>query len=150
MKILKKNGLQNIGFDRLTINEHFIYVDGSFEFFAIKVSEDYAVFINGAGEFICAKAFKNFLSIGAGIVSEFPTFAEAVEACGTDIVERSEVAFYGHRDKMLTVSDYAKKHGVDPSTVRHKISRGLLPAIKIGKMWLVKESEPWADQRRKK
>ena len=149
MKILKKNGWQNIGFDRLTINEHFIYVDGSFEFFAIKVSEDYAVFINGAGEFICAKAFKNCLSIGAGIVSEFPTFAEAVEACETDIVERSEVAFYGHRDKMMTVSDYAKKHGVDTSTVRHKISRGLLPAIKIGKMWLIKESEPWFDNRRK-
>ena len=112
-------------------------------------SEDYAVFINADGNFICAKAFKNCLSIGAGIVSEFPTFAEAVEACETDIVERSEVAFYGHRDKMMTVSDYAKKHGVDTSTVRHKISRGLLPAIKIGKMWLIKESEPWFDNRRK-
>ena len=42
MKILKKNGLQNIGFDKLTINEHFIYADGAFEFFAIKVSKDYA------------------------------------------------------------------------------------------------------------
>lgn len=69
---------------------------------------------------------------------------------GADIVERSEIAFYGQRDKMMSVSDYARKHGVDPSTVRHKISRGLLPAVKIGKMWLVKESEPWTDQRRKK
>ena len=149
MKTLKENGFENINFDKIALNEHFIYVGGSFEFFAIKVSEDYAVFINTDGNFICAKAFKNCLSIGAGIVSEFPTFAEAVEACGTDIVERSEVAFYGHRDKMMTVSDYAKKHGVDTSTVRHKISRGLLPAIKIGKMWLIKESEPWFDNRRK-
>lgn len=149
MKIIKENGLKNINFDKVAINEHFIYAGGSFEFFAIKVSEDYAVFINADGNFICAKAFKNCLSIGAGIVSEFPTFAEAVEACGTDIVERSEVAFYGPRDKMLTVSDYAKKHGVDTSTVRHKISRGLLPAIKFGKMWFVKENEPWFDNRRK-
>ncbi len=150
MKTLKENGLENINFDKIAINEHFIYMGESFEFFAIKVSEDYAVFINADGKFICGKAFKNCLSIGAGIVSEFSTFAEAVEACGTDIVERSEVAFYGPRDKMLTVSDYAKKHGVDASTVRHKISRGLLPAVKIGKMWLIKESEPWIDQRRKK
>lgn len=149
MKIIKEDGLKNINFNKVAINEHFIYAGGSFEFFAIKVSEDYAVFINADGNFICAKAFKNCLSIGAGIVSEFPTFAEAVEACGTDIVERSEVAFYGHRDKMLSVSDYAKKHGVDASTVRHKISRGLLPAIKFGKMWFVKENEPWFDNRRK-
>ena len=150
MKTLKENGFENINFDKIALNEHFIYVSGSFEFFAIKVSEDYAVFINADGNFICAKAFKNCLSIGAGIVSEFPTFAEAVEACGKDIVERSEFAFYGHRDKMLTVSDYAKKHGVDPSTVRHKISRGLLPAVKFGKMWFIKESEPWTDNRCKK
>jgi|GEM_PF-1045920 len=150
MKTLKKNGLENINFDKIAINEHFIYMGESFEFFAIKVSEDYAVFINADGKFICAKAFKNCLSIGAGVVSEFPTFDKAVEACGADIVERSEIAFYGQRDKMMSVSDYARKHGVDPSTVRHKISRGLLPAVKFGKMWLIKESEPWTDQRRKK
>lgn len=50
----------------------------------------------------------------------------------------------------ISVTQYAKKHGVDTSTVRHKISRGLLPAIKIGKMWLIKESEPWTDNRCKK
>lgn len=149
MKTIKVNGLENINFDKIAPNEHFIYVDGAFEFFAIKVSEDYAVLINADGNFICAKAFKNCLSIGAGVTSEFPTFDEAVEACGADIVERSEISFYGSRDKMMSVSDYAWKHGVDTSTVRHKISRGLLPAIKIGKMWLIKESEPWTDKRRK-
>ena len=145
MKTLNENGLENINFDKIALNEHFIYVDGAFEFFAIKVSDDYAVFINADGKFICAKAFKNCLSIGAGVV-----FSEAVEACGADIVERSEIALYGHQDKMMSVSDYARKHGVDPSTVRHKISRGLFPAVKLGKMWLIKESEPWTDQRRKK
>lgn len=114
MKTLKENGLENINFDKIAINKHFIYIGESFEFFAIKVSDDYAVFINADGKFICAKAFKNCLSIGAGVVSEFPTFAEAVEACGADIVERSEIAFYGHRDKMMSVSDYARKHRVAP------------------------------------
>lgn len=45
MKTLKENVLENINFDKIARNEHFIYVDGAFEFFAIKVSEDYAVFI---------------------------------------------------------------------------------------------------------
>ena len=62
----------------------------------------------------------------------------------------AESLYYSEDDKMLSVSDYAKKHGVDTSTVRHKISRGLLPATKIGKMWFIKESEPWTDNRCKK
>ena len=40
-----------------------------------------------------------------GVVSEFPTFDEAVEACGADIVERSEIAFYGQRDKKMCIRD---------------------------------------------
>lgn len=62
----------------------------------------------------------------------------------------AESLYYSEDDKMLSVSEYAKKHGVDTSTVRHKISRGLLPATKIGKMWFIKESEPWTDNRCKK
>lgn len=75
---------------------------------------------------------------------------KTLEKNGLENINFDKIAFYGHRDKMMTVSDYARKHGVDPSTVRHKISRGLLPAVKLGKMWLIKESEPWTDQRRKK
>lgn len=90
MKTLEKNGTKNIDFDGIAINEHFIYVDKPFEFFAIKVNKNYAVFINADGKFICAKAFKNCLSIGAGGVFEFSTFAEAVEACNNDVVGRKD------------------------------------------------------------
>lgn len=80
-------------------------------------------------------------------------FNKGVDEYNAELYEQeleAESLYYKEDDKMLTVSDYAKKHGVDTSTVRHKISRGLLPAIKIGKMWLIKESEPWTDNRCKK
>ena len=152
MKTIKENGLNKLsGYDELKKGEQFIYVVGSIEFFAIKVSDEYAVFINNDGRFICAKAFKNCLSIGSGYLVEYQTFKEAVTACNNDIVEAEESAYYGKsyaRHKM-TVTDYAKKHNVDASTVRHKIKRGLIPAIKIGKMWLIDEDEPWVDNRYK-
>lgn len=93
MKTLKKDGTKNIDFDSIAINEHFIYNDEPFEFFAIKVNENYAVFINADGKFICAKAYKNCLSIGASGIFEFSTFAEAVEACKNDVVGRGDIAF---------------------------------------------------------
>lgn len=93
MKTLKKDGTKNIDFDSIAINEHFIYADEPFEFFAIKVNENYAVFINADGLFVCAKAYKNCLSLGAIGVFEFSTFAEAVEACEKDPVGREDIAF---------------------------------------------------------
>jgi len=38
----KKNGTKNIDFDGIAINEHFIYVDKPFEFFAIIQGKKYA------------------------------------------------------------------------------------------------------------
>jgi hypothetical protein len=105
MKTLKKDGTKNIDFDNIAINEHFIYNDEPFEFFAIKVNENYAVFINADGKFICAKAYKNCLSLGAGGVFEFSTFAEAVEACKNDVVGREGVKI---------TSDEIKKAGKFP------------------------------------
>ena len=81
MKILKRNGLENFNFGKLAINEHFIYVDGSFEFFAIKTNENYAVLINADGEFACARAYKNCLSLSTTGARVFPTFEKAVEFC---------------------------------------------------------------------
>lgn len=80
-------------------------------------------------------------------------FNKGVDEYNAELYEQeleAESLYYSEDDKMLSVSEYAKKHGVDTSTVRHKISRGLLPATKIGKMWLIKESEPWTDNRCKK
>lgn len=93
MKTLKKDGTKNINFDSIAINEHFIYNDEPFEFFAIKVNKDCAVFINADGKFICAKAYKNCLSLGSIGCFEFPTFDKAVKACENDPVGRGDIAF---------------------------------------------------------
>lgn len=36
MKTLKENGLENINFDKIAINEHFIYIGESFEFLRLR------------------------------------------------------------------------------------------------------------------
>lgn len=51
---------------------------------------------------------------------------------------------------VITVTEYAKLHGVKPDTVRQKILRGKLPAQKVGSVWLIEENEPYVDNRRKK
>lgn len=50
---------------------------------------------------------------------------------------------------LLSVSEYAKKIGVTPDTVRQKILRGNLNAIKIGNQWVISSSEKYIDKRRK-
>lgn len=101
MKIIEQKGL-NIDlrkkFKELKENEHFIYKVCDCECFAIKVSDEYAVFVNADNKFICAKAYKNCLSIGAGIVHEYSTYAEAVEGCKKNIVELADRSFYAKRN----------------------------------------------------
>lgn len=67
-------------FDELPSGGQFVYVDGSFEFFAIKINNDYAALINSIGKFILARKYKNCLSIGSGPVLEYGTFAEIEKA----------------------------------------------------------------------
>ena len=50
---------------------------------------------------------------------------------------------------LISLTEYAKRHNVDASTVRHKILAGNLPAQKIGTCWAVEESQPWNDLRYK-
>ena len=76
MKIIKKNEIQK--YKELKETEQFVYQDGIFEFFAIKINDDYSAFINGCGKFILAKKYTNCLSIGI-YTKEFNTFDEAVE-----------------------------------------------------------------------
>lgn len=47
----------------------------------------------------------------------------------------------------ITSNEYAKKNGISPSAVRHKILRGNLKAKKIGRDWLIEEDEPYTDKR---
>ena len=53
-------------------------------------------------------------------------------------------------DKLIGTAEYAKQHGVTADRVRAKILAGNLPATKVGRDWILKESEPWIDLREKK
>lgn len=52
-------------------------------------------------------------------------------------------------NELISLTEYAALHDVDPSTVRHKIRSGNFEAKKIGRNWLVKKNQPWIDNRRK-
>jgi len=47
-------------------------------------------------------------------------------------------------DTLVTLTVYAANHGVDTSTIRHRIARGLHPeAQKIGRDWLIPMDAPY-------
>ena len=49
---------------------------------------------------------------------------------------------------MITCKEYAEKHGLSPTSVRHKCQRGgYQTATKIGRDWLIDENEPNTDHR---
>ena len=49
----------------------------------------------------------------------------------------------------ITLKEYARRIGKDPSTIRHKILAGGLPGEKVGRDWLIEESTPYVDLRKK-
>lgn len=80
MKIILERGLKELkGYYEMKPNTKFIYKTGKFEFFAIKIDDDYAAMVNGVNKFIIAQRYKNCLSIGSGYIREFGTFRELVE-----------------------------------------------------------------------
>lgn len=49
---------------------------------------------------------------------------------------------------LISIKDYASMHGRDPATVRQKALRGgFRTAKKIGRDWLIDDSEPYEDIR---
>lgn len=51
---------------------------------------------------------------------------------------------------MITVKEYAERHGRDISSVRQKAVRGTFKtARKMGRDWFIDEDEPYSDARRK-
>ena len=53
-------------------------------------------------------------------------------------------------DNYISLTEYAKLHGVDAATVRQKILRGNLPgAVKIGRNWAIPKDTEYTDMRRK-
>lgn len=53
-------------------------------------------------------------------------------------------------DELITLKEYADMHGKEVSSVRQKILRGNLPAVKMGKNWMLSKHTPYADMRRRK
>lgn len=52
---------------------------------------------------------------------------------------------------LISLAEYAKRHGKDPASVRQKVLRGgFETARKIGRNWVIEESEPYTDNREKK
>lgn len=48
---------------------------------------------------------------------------------------------------LISLAEYAAKHGVKQATVRQKILRGNLEAQKIGRNWVIEEDTPYIDTR---
>lgn len=50
----------------------------------------------------------------------------------------------------ITLTDWAKAHGIDPATARQRALRGAFEtAEKMGRIWIIKENEELIDHRRK-
>lgn len=54
-----------------------------------------------------------------------------------------------NKKELISLSEYAKLHDVTADTVRQKILRGNLNAIKIGRNWAIDKNEPYIDNRKK-
>ena len=50
---------------------------------------------------------------------------------------------------LISIAEYAEIHGVKPDTVRQKILRGNLEAVKIGRNWVIGRDVPYTDNRKK-
>jgi len=52
---------------------------------------------------------------------------------------------------LISLSEYAAKHGKDPATARQKALRGgFQTARKIGRDWVIEEDEPYSDLRERR
>lgn len=49
---------------------------------------------------------------------------------------------------LISLAEYAGKHGKDPASARQKALRGgFQTAKKIGRNWVIDDAEPWPDHR---
>lgn len=52
------------------------------------------------------------------------------------------------KHKMISLAEYAERHGLARTTVQQKCARGNLPgAEKIGRNWCIPEDAPYVDYR---
>lgn len=48
----------------------------------------------------------------------------------------------------VSVTEYAKLHGLDTGRVRRLIKEGRLPAVRIGERWAIKKDQPKPEDKR--
>ena len=49
---------------------------------------------------------------------------------------------------LISLIEYAEKHGKDPDNVRKKAANGRFKTSrKIGRNWVIEDDEPWEDKR---
>lgn len=54
-------------------------------------------------------------------------------------------------DELISLTEYAKMHGKNESSVRKKVLRGgFKTARKIGRNWVINRDEPYVDNRYRK
>ena len=52
-------------------------------------------------------------------------------------------------NNLIPIKEYAAMHGVDASTIRHRIMRGVMPgAVMLAGSWVVPRDLPLTDNRR--
>ena len=61
--------------------------------------------------------------------------------------DRQPEELYNRLDNLIPISEYAKIHNKAESTIRQKILRGKLRAVKIGRNWLIDKNTPYIDYR---
>lgn len=53
-------------------------------------------------------------------------------------------------DNIITLKEWAERHGIDPATARQRALRGAFKtARKLGSQWIIDKDEPLVDHRRK-
>ena len=53
----------------------------------------------------------------------------------------------GGNTMLIPLKQWAENVGINPATARQKAGRGKLPAVKVGRDWLIEESTPNTDNR---
>ena len=48
---------------------------------------------------------------------------------------------------LISISEYAALHKKSPVTIRQRVQRGTLPAVKIGRNWVIDSETPLTDSR---
>lgn len=52
------------------------------------------------------------------------------------------------KDNLITLKEYAAMHGVEVSTIRHRIRKGQVKtAVKFGRDWFIDKDEVYVDRR---